>query len=115
MWRDSKFELLISTAVIRELQGVFEKSYFQNRLTTSLTTQMLDEIATNSRHLTITNTVAGVASHPEDDLILATAVSGGADFLVTGDRDLLALEAFQATQILTPRAFLGILTEADSI
>jgi putative PIN family toxin of toxin-antitoxin system len=57
----------------------------------------------------ITATVQGVASHPEDDLILATAVSAQADYLVTGDRQLLALGAFQGVQIVSPRDFLAVL------
>lgn len=60
----------------------------------------------------ITARVHGVATHPEDDLILATAVSGQADFLVTGDRHLLALGSYQRVQIVTPRDFLAILEEA---
>jgi uncharacterized protein len=57
----------------------------------------------------ITVTVQGVASHPEDDLILATAVSAQANYLVTGDRQLLALGQYQGVQIVTPREFAVIL------
>jgi putative PIN family toxin of toxin-antitoxin system len=61
----------------------------------------------------ITARVEGVATHPEDDLILATAVSGQADYLVTGDRQLLALGSYQGVTIVTPRDFLAIL-EAEA-
>ena len=57
----------------------------------------------------ITAEVRGVASHPEDDLILATAVSARVDYLVTGDRQLLALQQFEGVQIVSPRDFLAIL------
>lgn len=57
----------------------------------------------------ITVTVQGVATHPEDDLILATAVSAQAEYLVTGDRQLLALGQFNGVQIVTPRDFAPIL------
>jgi putative PIN family toxin of toxin-antitoxin system len=57
----------------------------------------------------ITVDVRGVASHPEDDLILATAVSAQAEYLVTGDRQLLALGQYQGVQIVTPRDFATIL------
>jgi predicted nucleic acid-binding protein len=59
--------------------------------------------------------VQGVASHPEDDLILATAVSAQADYLVTGDRQLLALGEYQGAQIVTPRAFATILGPPTSV
>jgi hypothetical protein len=44
-----------------------------------------------------------VATHPEDDLILATALSGAADYLITGDSKLQKLGTFQSVTILSPR------------
>ena len=43
---------------------------------------------------------------PKDDKFLEVAVSGGADVLVTGDKDLLVLHPFRDVPILTPAAFL---------
>ena len=42
-----------------------------------------------------------------DDAVLATAVAAGADFLVTGDKDLLILNTFAGIQIVTPAYCLG--------
>ena len=42
----------------------------------------------------------------EDDAVLALARSSGAACLVTGDDDLLVLEALEGIPIITPRAFL---------
>jgi putative PIN family toxin of toxin-antitoxin system len=44
-----------------------------------------------------------------DLLVLAAAVSGGADVLVTGDRDLLDIVAAAPIPILTPRGFWDLL------
>ncbi|MDE2868360.1 MAG: hypothetical protein OXN91_06935 [Chloroflexota bacterium] len=49
--------------------------------------------------------VRGVATTPADDLILATAVAGGAGHLVTGDRQLLNLGEYRGVRIVGPRAF----------
>jgi uncharacterized protein len=38
--------------------------------------------------------------------LLELAVSGNADFLVTGDKDLLVLNPFRGVEIVTPREFL---------
>lgn len=47
---------------------------------------------------------------PDDDPVLAMAVGGRADYLVTGDKsDLLFLERIEATQIVSPRSFLEVL------
>ena len=63
----------------------------------------------------ITVSVQGVASHPEDDLILATAVSAQADYLVTGDGQLLALGWYQGVRIVTLRDFATILGLPTSV
>ena len=50
--------------------------------------------------------MSGVATHPEDDLVLATAVSAQADYLVTRDRQLLKLGSYQGVAIVSPTEFL---------
>ena len=42
---------------------------------------------------------------PDDDRILACALASGADYLVTGDEDLLVLKQYVGTRILAPRDF----------
>jgi predicted nucleic acid-binding protein len=53
--------------------------------------------------------VAPVTGDSEDDLVLASALLGDADYLVTGDRGLLDLGHHERVTILSPRAFLGLL------
>lgn len=50
-----------------------------------------------------------VVRDPKDDVILATAVKADADYLVTRDKDLLTIAAYQNTGIITPEDFLRIL------
>jgi putative PIN family toxin of toxin-antitoxin system len=42
---------------------------------------------------------------PDDVKILGLAIASGADFVVTGDEDLLVLEKCQGIPILSPRSF----------
>lgn len=46
-----------------------------------------------------------VCRDPDDDVVLATAVSGSVDCIVTGDKDLLTLKQFQDVPIVSPREF----------
>jgi uncharacterized protein len=46
---------------------------------------------------------------PDDNTVLDTAVDGKADFVVTGDKHLLALERFEGIQIITVDAALRLL------
>ena len=41
----------------------------------------------------------------DDHHILACSLEAKADYLVTGDLDLLSLGSFRGTQIVTPRQF----------
>jgi len=51
---------------------------------------------------------AGQSPDPGDDFLLAISVAAEADFLVTGDKALLALRSVAATRIVTPRRFAAI-------
>jgi len=50
--------------------------------------------------------IGGVSGDPHDDKYIAAAVEGLAEFIVTGDRDLLAIKEYEGVRIVTPRAFL---------
>jgi len=50
---------------------------------------------------------------PYDIKILGLAVASNADYIVTGDKDLLVLKSFENIPILTPRSFSDILRSAE--
>jgi uncharacterized protein len=47
----------------------------------------------------------------DDDAVLAAAVAGGVEIIVTGDDDLLTLRSYQGIRIISPRRFLQLLEE----
>jgi putative PIN family toxin of toxin-antitoxin system len=50
-----------------------------------------------------------VCRDEDDDVVLATAIAGKADAIVTGDDDLLVLKECRGIRILSPRQFLELL------
>jgi uncharacterized protein len=50
-----------------------------------------------------------VCRDPNDDFLIETAVAGGADYLVTGDEDLLSLKEYRGVPIVRLYDFLAIL------
>lgn len=46
---------------------------------------------------------------PKDDKFLELAVNGKAEYLITGDQDLLVLHPFKNTKILNPKDFIDLL------
>jgi uncharacterized protein len=54
--------------------------------------------------------IRAVPNDPKDDPIVATAVAGKADYLVTGDKaHLLPLKEYQGIRIVSPREFVELL------
>ena len=46
-----------------------------------------------------------VCRDPDDDNILATAISGNCDCIITGDNDLLVLKKYEGIDIFSPKDF----------
>jgi putative PIN family toxin of toxin-antitoxin system len=108
-WRAKSFSLVISEHILAELADTFTDPYFTRRLSASAIADVLNALRIDAMVQQITVVAAGVASHVEDDVILATALSAGVVYLVTGDRRLLELATFREIQLLSPRAFLAVL------
>jgi len=108
-WTAGAFVLLLSEPILAELDRTLRKPYFQRVLAETEVATALAALRRDARVVPLDLPVRGIASHPEDDLVLATALNAGADYLVTGDRDLHALGSFEGIAIVTPRAFLDLL------
>ncbi|HEU0113195.1 MAG TPA: putative toxin-antitoxin system toxin component, PIN family [Thermomicrobiales bacterium] len=108
-WRGKAFALVVSPPILDELTDTFADPYFTRRLSSSEIADALQALRVDAVIQPLTVAVGGVASHPEDDLILATALSAGAPYLVTGDRRLRERGVYRGVQLLTPRQFLALL------
>ncbi|MDQ3693442.1 MAG: putative toxin-antitoxin system toxin component, PIN family [Chloroflexota bacterium] len=107
-WRARAFQLIVSDPILVELTATLASPYFIRRLTPAEIEDGLTRLRVEARRQPIITYVAGVAAHSEDDVIIATALSAGAPFLVTGDKALLKRDSYQGTRILTPRQFLTV-------
>jgi predicted nucleic acid-binding protein len=54
---------------------------------------------------------ADVCRDPNDLPILGTAVAGNADYVVTGDQDLLMLKSYLGITIISPREFYDLISD----
>jgi putative PIN family toxin of toxin-antitoxin system len=108
-WRRGNYELIMSQAIMAELQRTLVHPYFVAELSPSRQRRLLLLLRARATWVPVPAEAPLVATHPEDDLILATAVQGHAHYLVTGDRQLQLLDAHASVAIVSPRAFLDLL------
>jgi putative PIN family toxin of toxin-antitoxin system len=108
-----RFALVLSDHVLNETSRTLKKPYFQQHLTAAQAASAAQLLRVKAERTTITVVVEGVATHPEDDLVLATAVSAKARYLVTGDKKLQRLRRYRGVTILSPRDFLTLLSNVD--
>lgn len=110
-WDAGLFRLAISEPMIGEVRRTLEKPYFLRHADQRRVDAVLAALRSNATIVTISTRVEGVASHPEDDVILATAISARAGYLVTGDLQLQRLERYRDVRILSPISFVSVLEE----
>jgi putative PIN family toxin of toxin-antitoxin system len=105
------FTCVSSGPIVAQVLRAFERPRVQRRYRVAaadiarLRRFLQSELVTTQ----LTVQVHGVATHPEDYVILATALSANADYLVTFDRQLLRLGSHQGMQIVSPFQFLTVL------
>lgn len=106
--RDGRLRLLYSDGLLEELVDVLGRPRIREKygLTSDDIAALLEVIYLRGEVVVPTREIR--VSRDPDDNILAVAVCGRADVIVTGDDDLLVLEVFEEIPILSPAAFLTL-------
>ena len=109
--RDSAFDLLLAPAIIDETLRAFRypkvRKYIGRDVDPALWFEgiiLLERLVAGQR------AVLPLSADPDDDKYIAAAIEGSAGFVVSGDPDLLTIGEHDGIRILTPRAFLGVLS-----
>ena len=97
--------VLVSVAVLLELADVLNREKFDKYVTHDERMRFMVSFLKVAEMVEITETIIACRDS-KDDKFLELVLSGNADFLVTGDKDLLALNPFRGVEIITPREFL---------
>ncbi len=116
LWEAGQFELIVSEHLLDEVDHTLDKPYFLSRLPPEQSARFRSLLRRSATFTPITVQVSGVATQPEDDLVLATAVSAQAEYLVTGDGPFRRrVPSYQGIRLVSPREFLEILRPEDEI
>ena len=96
--------LLISKEIIDEVLSVLVRKFDHDSEGLAQTAQLLNDMG----EILATKQRLRLLKDDPDNRILECAVTGGADIIVTGDRELLELRAFQGIRIVSLRAYLDM-------
>jgi len=99
-------EILVSRDTLEELSSVLFRPKFDSLINASERQRFFDLLLRTAEYVTVTHQVR-LCRDPKDDKYLELAISGGADLLITGDNDLLALSPFREIGIIRPVDYLG--------
>lgn len=104
-WLDGAFDLLVSPAVLAELEKVLAREKFHRHFTHRQATAFLAVLRERGVVVTDPERVEPRTRDAADDYLLALAESADADAIISGDKDLTELVDAPVT-VLTPHEFL---------
>ncbi|MBI4689002.1 MAG: putative toxin-antitoxin system toxin component, PIN family [Nitrospirae bacterium] len=98
LWEKGKFKLVISEQQTAELFEVLSRTQFTTkyRLDEKKVEDLIISVAENAEHIFIGKSLINWCRDPDDDVIIETAIRGGAKYLVTGDKDISSDNAVSA-------------------
>lgn len=104
--RTGDFTLLVSKDTVNELIRVL--AYGKFGLTPEEIQPIVRDLMDISEYVEVKTEVQAIEVDPTDDIVLALAIDGSAEVIVSGDHHLLDLKEFNDIPIMTIRKFLNI-------
>lgn len=107
---NTRYQLIISAQARVEAVDVLHRAKIRTRYP-----HLTDEIAIyimalyDAAEMIEVDLIPEVSRDPKDDIFLATALAGKADYIVTEDQDLLVLNPYEGIRIVNVLDFLHIL------
>jgi len=113
LWQKAKgkeFTLAFSRQMLSNFANVIKRQKFQKYVTRADTRLFLNDLRMTGKLVPVKSRFKVVIEDPDDDIIIRTAFDAKADYLVSGDRHLLALKEFKGIRIVTVEQMLVILS-----
>ena len=97
--------IAISDFIIQEIENKMLKKF---KFSNQDVADTLADLKSLAKKIELTGTKPSVCRDPDDDNILWLAQSAKANFIVTGDKDLLVLETFGDCKIVSVADFINL-------
>ena len=106
---EKKVRVFTSVEILQELERVLRRDFEEPD---EMIQRQIGLIVEYSDIVAVNRKVDAVKSDPEDNKILACAVSCDADYIVSGDRHLLELKEYESVKIVTAKQFVDIVEKS---
>ncbi len=100
-------EVLLSLELLEELSDVLGREKFDRFVTSEERDEFLETFVERAILVEVIERVQECRD-PKDDKILELALNGQAEYIVSGDKDLLVLNPFRDVKIVTAEEFLRV-------
>ena len=108
-----EFVMVTAPELLAELDRVLTYPKLQRYYTDEERTRFVALVMALGEVVDLPETIPRICRDPDDDRLIACAVVGEADVIVSGDDDLLALERVGGIPILTAAQFLAMLEQGS--
>ena len=102
-----KGKVLVGFAVLAEIFEVLNRKQLRRYIEEEDVRNFLAALTGEAEYVDVAEHISACRD-PKDDKFLELAVSGHANYIVSGDSDLLALNPFRGVQIPPPHTFLKV-------
>ncbi len=107
-WSQAKFKLIVSSEIVLEYEAVLNRLLDHSPFLVDRTIESI------RLHAEYAQAVAAPSlppcRDPNDQIFIQTALAGRADYIVSGDKDLLVMSPILKIQVVKPRTFHELLS-----
>jgi len=112
-WLGDQVLMVTAPELIDELQGVLRRDYIQALIQPQEGQTLLSAIHQKAEILPPLGAVPHYTRDPKDDKFVACALAGSAEYIVTTDKDILALKTVAGVHMVLPHEFVTMFQDAS--
>jgi len=112
-WKNKAFDLVVSEPLLVEYEEVLKYTRIRKRhlMTDKEIAKLIEDFREFAILIEPSMTLTIISDDPDDNRVLECAEEGGAEYIISGDPDILDLKEYKGIQILSPSTFLLVLKE----
>lgn len=103
-----QYQLICAEALLCELAEVMDRPKFQAKIQPRRKEDLLELVREKAQFVELPAGIGNVCRDPKDEVYIVCAVVAQADFLVSGDQDLLDLKEHEEVKIISLPTFVQL-------